>query len=953
MAEPKTSGRPALVALARSYVPEWRFDEKNPDSGSAVALLVDDMLLESEKRLGRAIGKYRIQYLNLFDRLREEPSESAKSFVRFTQAAGMDDPVHVPRGTRLYAEEKGRRLVFETTHAITATQAELVSVAVTDGATDRIVRLLDKGAPGASEGSFTAFDLSGESEAEHRLLLGFDGAFDALEDLELLLRVRTPDPEKLDGAIETLCRKELRYSLLEPEGERVFRTVERQGDAIRLSLPGCTPQKVELGGRERYVLCVRAPGPLDLELCGAQLSFAGEALPPDEVRCAGVTQNAGRFLPFGGPMEIYAECGIECRQAFARRGARVAMRFSLGFETVERKLPEAVSDIDYKLLMKGPREAPRLEPMQVRADYALFEYRSVRGWRRLLEEEHAALLFNGSTEGAVECSFLLPRDIAEEDGEPRLRLRLLRADNLYSMPCVQLCPVITGLSFSYRYEEDSLPPDYACTRNNFETAEVTGAIASRRAFPVFYNNECGRTAMYLGFDLPPRGMPLSLYFEVENDEDAALDYTAEYLSPDGFAQLQAVDNTGGLLYAGTLLLPVPDDIVKKELFGRECWWLRLVLRRQPSGQLPLVREVLTNMARVENRRSSSEVFYLADPDAPLGIALAEQNLVSLEVWVNEEDGNPENAENWVRWNRRIGRGQQGRYCGVDLAAGTVEFEKNAFAPYPLKEGGPAVRVDYRSYQGAAANVGPDTITVLEESVRYISSATNPMAAYGGCDGHTEEAYAASVRNLLRTRGRAVTEQDFFDLISSVSYGVRRIRVLPGVTPLGQRDERAITVALLIEEYEKGGHIFSAVRDTIREKLLASSGILPQGRTLMLCQPRFVRFSVRVWLECGPDGDPYELQQQTLADIRAFLDPLTGGYDGDGWEIGTLPTRPQLLAWLGQRRPGILIARMALSARSRGREYPVDEKLAAAVQSPFAMAVNGEHIVYVNLRDRRE
>ncbi|WP_288284051.1 hypothetical protein, partial [uncultured Anaerotruncus sp.] len=240
-----------------------------------------------------------------------------------------------------------------------------------------------------------------------------------------------------------------------------------------------------------------------------------------------------------------------------------------------------------------------------------------------------------------------------------------------------------------------------------------------------------------------------------------------------------------------------------------------------------------------------------------------------------------------------------------------------------------------------------------DAVRYISPATTPMAAYGGCDGHTEEAYAASVRNLLRTRGRAVTEQDFFDLISSVSYGVRRIRVLPGVTPLGQRDERAITVALLIEEYEKGGHIFSAVRDTIREKLLASSGILPQGRTLMLCQPRFVRFSVRVWLECGPDGDPYELQQQTLADIRAFLDPLTGGYDGDGWEIGTLPTRPQLLAWLGLRRPGILIARMALSARSRGREYPVDEKLAAAVQSPFAMAVNGEHIVYVNLRDRRE
>lgn len=278
-------------------------------------------------------------------------------------------------------------------------------------------------------------------------------------------------------------------------------------------------------------------------------------------------------------MEIYAECGIECRQAFARRGARVRMQFSLGFETVERKLPEAVQDIDFRIIMKGPREAPKLEPMQVRADYVLLEYRSVRGWRRLIEDEHAARLFNGSADGVVDLSFQMPRDIVDEDGEPRLRMRLMRADNLYSVPCVQLCPVITGLHFSYRYEPDSLPPDYACTENNFETVEVTRDIAARRVFPLFYSREHGRTAMYLGFDQNPCGMPLSLYFEVENDEDVALDYTVEYLSPEGFSQLQAVDNTGGLLYAGALLLPVPVDCAQKQLFGRDCWWLRLVLRK--------------------------------------------------------------------------------------------------------------------------------------------------------------------------------------------------------------------------------------------------------------------------------------------------------------------------------------------------------------------------------------
>lgn len=865
----------ALAALARSYVPEWRFDPQRPDSGTAVALLIEGMLSESEKRLGRALERYHIQYLNLFDRFRDEPAESSKCYVRFTQSTGMEEPVHVPKGTRLFADDEnsGRRLIYETSYAITATQADLMSVCVTGG-DDRIVRLLDKGAPGIRDGSFTAFDLTAANEAEHRVLLGFDDAFDALDGLELRLLVDTAAPENREKAVAALCGGEMRFSMLEPEGERPFQRVEPEDGAIRLSLPGYRPQKVEMEGRERYVLCIQALRLADVELSGLELAFDNDRLAPDEVRCGGVSRIPGRFLPFGAPMEIYAECGIECREVFARRGARVHMRFSLDYQVVEQKLPEAAGDIDYKVLMKGPREAPKPEPMQVRADYVLAEYRSRRGWRRLLEDEHTALLFNGSTQGAVELTFVLPRDMVDEDGEPRLRLRLLRADNLYTVPCVQNCPVITGLSFAYQYERGTLLPDSAETRNNFETAQVAAALRARRSVPLFYNREQGIRAMYLGFDTSPAGMPLSLYFEVENDEDAALDYTVEYCSPEGFSRLQAVDNTGGLLYAGTLLLPVPGDCVQKRLFDRECYWLRMTLRREPPGALPVVRRVMTNMARVENCRSSTETFFLTDPDAPLKLAMAEQNLVSMEVFVNEDDGNPEGAENWVRWGRRMGFDEQGRCCDIDLAAGTVEFSKNAFAAYPLKEG-PAVRVDYQSYQGSAANVGPDTITTLEESVRYIASATNPMAAYGGYDGYGEAACAGAVKNLLRTRGRAVTEEDFFNMITGVSYGVRRIKVLSGVTPAGAQDENVISVALLIEEYEKGGHIFSAVRDTIRQKLLSSSGILPLGKTLVLCQPRFVRYFVRAWLDCGMDEDPYELQQQALGDIRAFLDPQIG------------------------------------------------------------------------------
>ncbi|MEG1849716.1 MAG: hypothetical protein RR197_04085, partial [Oscillospiraceae bacterium] len=253
MSKPIKRQRDQLKALARTYVPEWRFSEQNPDVGSVAAILIDDMFSQSEARFSQVLHKHKIQYLNLFDRLKEEPIESAKSYVRFSQVAGMDGPVAVPRGTKLISEDEktGEQLLFETTHGITTTPAELVSVCVTDGETDRISRLVDSAAGDSSQCRFSAFGLSEENEAEHLLLLGYDTALDEMSDLSLGLRIAasTPEiPERLDGTLEQLLSDQVSYSMLEPEGERRFDTVERRGNLIWLTLANYRPQRVELSG---------------------------------------------------------------------------------------------------------------------------------------------------------------------------------------------------------------------------------------------------------------------------------------------------------------------------------------------------------------------------------------------------------------------------------------------------------------------------------------------------------------------------------------------------------------------------------------------------------------------------------------------------------------------------------------------------------------------------------
>ena len=947
--------RARLEALARAYVPQWRFAPDDPDVGSVAALLLEEMQADSERRFDDVLRMHKIHYLNLFDRLRPDPVHAARSYVRFTPVAGADAPVYVPRKTQLLADsgDGGPALVFETCEGITASAAELNAVVTAEQASDRIVTVLD--GQDARSCRFTPFDPQRASEAHHVLTLAFDRGLEGFSAGEVGLQVSTADPDEAAAAAARLAGDEVTF-YIPGEGEeerRALAPVRAEGDTVWFSLEEGAMRAQTADGARRFFLCAEAKGPMDLALTGARLRFSREGLLPDEVRCNGVSQAPRHFAPFGSPLELYAECGVECAEVFARPGAQVKMAFDVRFETLEQTLPELASDVDYKVIMKKTAPAPRPQTRDVQPDYVLIEYLSARGWKRLIEDEHAALLFNGSAQGHVELAFPCPGDMApagELAGECRLRLRMLRADGLYQLPCRQHIPFIEGLRFSYSYDEKPLAPCAAYTDNNFARRDVLALWSRARAAALFTSSERRGACLYLGFDAPPAGSPLSLYFEVENNEDAPLDYALEYLSPGGFQPVQVQDGTEGLLYSGAMLALVPADVSHAALYGKDRYWLRLVCADDLSARagLPVIRGIFTNMARVENCASRTEEFYVDDPKAPARFQLAESHILTAKVYVNEADGAQDGADHWVLWTRRTYAAQRGRFYELDAAAGAVSFDRHTFSVYEPPEGAAAVRVEYQSYRGAQGNVPAGAIHTMAQPIRYISGVENPMAAYGGTGEAGEEEAARQVSTLLRTRGRAVSERDYFDIISQLGCGVRQIKCCSGVDRTGAPAPDTVTVALLIDEYEKGSHIFSAVKDTVRDALTGAGGLVPLGKTLVLCQPHFLRFSVRIWLRCRSMEDVYETQRRTEEAIRRFLDPLHGGFDGRGWKIGALPGAPQLLAYLKMRDASLRVERMAMVARAGGRERAVDDDFLAAVKDPFVMAVSGEHTVYADV-----
>ncbi len=960
-----------IETLIPTYLPEWNYNPARPDSGTALAQLVGDMLGESDQRLQQVLHKHKISYLNLFDKLKAEPIEAATSFVQFSPVVGAPAPVHVPPHTGLSAQSDttDKEIIFETTHGITATQTQLACVYSVDGAKDALCQLfpMPSGATTAQQARFSAFDTTQQNHSCHKLTLAFQDLLDGMQSFLVGLRLCTADPKDAPLAAQAMLAAKVQFSVQDPVlGSVPIAHVTAKGDTIYLSKEGFLPQRVPHGGKDLFVIELTAPAVLPIAVSSIELCMQQTQLPPDAVWCAGIEQLTQEIKPFGAPMGIYAECGIESRAVFAKKGASVQMSFDLSFDVIEQKLPTYEENLNFKLIMKKPPVLPSMVAYDIYADYVLIEYLSAQGWKRLLRDEKDALLFNTSVQGGVTLCFDCPADIVPPEQAPagyRLRLRLLQADHLYQLPCKQYCPVLQNIRFSYETISKTITPHRALLQQNFETADVTTQFANRRTVQLFAGEAEQRPCMYFGFTAPPVGTPFSLYFGIENHGDAQVQMQIEYLGATGFAPAKVVDNTSGLRYSGTLLLLIPPSCVKKELFGQNCYWLRMVKQPDPAHHLqaaqpqylaarqvaaPCITGVYLNMAQVENRSTHTKYYYIEDPYASFKIDLGEGDLTHAKVWVNEEGGAPD-AEHWVQWHAQETPHDLGRVYQIDLAIGTIQFERGAFAATPVRKNASSVKVQYQSYMGSSANVPQGAICALRGTLPYIATVTNPIAAFGGYDGYNEDTAARMTASLLRTRNRAVTHADYWDIIQSATHEVRRMKALSGVDQYGQPSPDSITIALLINQYDMGGYVFSGIQSKVRTQIERCSGIQPLGKSLALIQPHFLPFSVKLWLETADIAHAYDLQQRVDALICLFLNPLDGGFEGQGWQIGEIPTRQQLLAYLGVKCPVLQVKTLAITVQYGTQEYSVDDFLQEKQKAPFAMAVNGKHNIYIDLK----
>jgi predicted phage baseplate assembly protein len=220
------------------------------------------------------------------------------------------------------------------------------------------------------------------------------------------------------------------------------------------------------------------------------------------------------------------------------------------------------------------------------------------------------------------------------------------------------------------------------------------------------------------------------------------------------------------------------------------------------------------------------------------------------------------------------------------------------------DGAEIVMSRYRHGGGSAGNVGANTLTSLRTSIPYVERVTNFAPATGGVDAETVRNAKLRGPISLRTGQRAVTAHDFERLTMESSAAVARVRCL---APSGSAKPVRL---LVVPQVRKSPEIQSiddfalspALYETIGDHLEPRRML---GTTVDIGTPYYQGVSVAALVQALP-GRPTALVRQRAFDLLyRYINPLTGGPDGEGWpfdlDLNAAPLAEMLEAIEGVER----------------------------------------------------
>jgi len=395
----------------------------------------------------------------------------------------------------------------------------------------------------------------------------------------------------------------------------------------------------------------------------------------------------------------------------------------------------------------------------------------------------------------------------------------------------------------------------------------------------------------------------TLYINIDTPVSGSIEGIWEYWHelPDGtseWTELGVQDGTLLFSQTGEITFTVPADWQPCKVNEVTGTWLRFRITAAGPGAVFASltyfrideiygRVSVSNAAQIEEELLGSSN---GQPDQRF--YLSNVPVIDITLLMDEGDG-------FKEWNERedFTRSEAAdRHYILNRGTGEVLFGDGYTGKIPAIGTNNIKAAPYRYGGGTHGNVGAMTIDQLRSSHVYIDSCHNKEAAKGGGDEETvDQAIERGPTEQLKTRNRAVTNEDFETLTLESSTGIARAMTLPLFDPAHPAEETPGVVSVIAMP-KGGGTLSLALRDTVREYLDLRRLITAQ---LYVIDPVYITVDISATVVKTEEANISILEDRIEQVIAEFLDPEYGGdarraveyvenlsdERGTGWEFG--------------------------------------------------------------------
>ncbi|HWS48189.1 MAG TPA: putative baseplate assembly protein, partial [Acidimicrobiia bacterium] len=364
------------------------------------------------------------------------------------------------------------------------------------------------------------------------------------------------------------------------------------------------------------------------------------------------------------------------------------------------------------------------------------------------------------------------------------------------------------------------------------------------------------------------------------------------------------DSTGGINTSGEVVLHMPRSHAASVIEGVRAGWFRARVTEAEEGQPQYSKSPIIEAASAATIGGTAESAHaevvefeglgLSDGIPGQIFTVARTPVLAGGGPAILEIGGDDGWEEWTEVENFSASSPTDRHYVLDAVPGEIRLGPNVrqegggFRQYGAVPGkGTPVRMRcYTTGGGHRGNVPKGAIRTLKSAIPFVAGVSNRTAAQGGVDGEDLESAKDRGPIMLHTRSRAVTAEDFEQLTRQAAPEIARVRCLAA----GEgADAGAVRILVVPAAAMERGVIRFEDLVPSEETLQRIAAMLDEvrlvGTRLSVEPPLFRGVTVVATIKARPRASAARVRDEAVEALNRYLNPLTGGPDGEGWPWG--------------------------------------------------------------------